>query len=135
HHRSPLFPYTTLFRSRNILLSHSPCIHYCLDRMSPGHSWVMLGFLAFASPAAISRAQISKGNLILITRGLQVQGMVTAGDVFHLNTCSDANYTSINWLWDSNPSLMGAAPGFSWSRWVRDETEVPARNGEAPYAN
>jgi len=55
-------------------------------------------------------AQISKGNWILINRGLQVQAMVTKDDVFHLNTYSNAYYTSIHWLWDSNPSLMGTTP-------------------------
>ena len=43
-------------------------------------------------------AQISKGNWILINRGLQVQAMVTKDDVFHLNTYSNAYYTSIHWL-------------------------------------
>src|SRR6266487_1373463 len=31
-------------------------------------------------------AQISKGNQILLKRGLQVQGLVTRDDVFHLTT-------------------------------------------------
>jgi len=80
-----------------------------------------------------SPAQVSKANQILINRGLQVQGMVTSGDGFHLNTYSNANYTSINWLWESNPSLMGPAPGFPWSRWVHDETNVPPQGAESPY--
>jgi hypothetical protein len=88
---------------------------------------LLLGF------AGTGSAQLSKGNLILINRGLQVQGMVTRDDVFHLNTYSNAHYTSINWLWDSNPSLMGSAPGFPWSRWVGDETKMPPLTGEAPY--
>src|SRR5688572_22920410 len=59
-----------------------------------------------------ARAAVSKGHLILIDRGLQLQGMVTRDDVFHLNTYSNANYTSVHWLWDSNPSQLGVAPGF-----------------------
>jgi hypothetical protein len=78
-------------------------------------------------------AQVSKGNQILINRGLQVQGMVTKDDVFHLTTYSNANYTSINWIWDSNPAQMGAAPGFPWSRWVGDETKVPPLGTEGSY--
>lgn len=39
---------------------------------------------------------VSKGQLILIDRGLQVQGMVTRDDVFHLSTYSNANYTSLH---------------------------------------
>lgn len=85
--------------------------------------------------AHTGHSQISKGNQILINRGLQVQGMVTSGDVFHLATYSNANYSSINWLWDSSPSQMGAAPGFPWSRWVGDENNVPPIGSEGPYMN
>ena len=82
-----------------------------------------------------ARAQVSKANQILINRGLQVQGMVTSGDIFHLNNYSNANYTSINWLGTSNPSLQGTAPGFPWARWAMDETQVPPQGSEAPYAS
>jgi hypothetical protein len=92
-----------------------------------------LSLSLFFSQARTSYAQISKGNQILIIRGLQVQGMVTRGDVFHLSTYSNAHYTAVNWLWDSNPSLMGAAPGFPWSRWAGNETNVPPLGGEGPY--
>lgn len=78
-------------------------------------------------------AQISKGQRILIERGLQLQGTVTRDDVFHLDTYKSANYTSINWLWDSNPSQMGPAPGFPWSRWAGDENKVPPIGTESPY--
>jgi len=93
-----------------------------------------LSLLVFLS-VGITHAQIGKGQWILINRGLQIQGMVTRDDVFHLNTYSNANYTSINWLWTANPSLMGNAPGFPWSRWVGDETNMPPQSGEAPYMN
>jgi hypothetical protein len=89
--------------------------------------------LVFLSQAAISHAQISKGHQILINRGLQVQGIVANTDPFHLTTYSNANYSSINWLWTSEPSWMGAAPGFLWSRWVGDETQMPPQGNEAPY--
>jgi hypothetical protein len=78
--------------------------------------------------AIAAPAQLSKGHLILIKRGLQVQGMVTRDDVFHLNTYSNANYTSIHWLWTSS---MSAA--FPWSRWVSNESNMPPVSGEAPY--
>lgn len=83
--------------------------------------------------AQTGHAQISKGNQILINRGLQVQGMITSGDVFHLSTYSNANYTSINWLWDSNPSLHGTPPGFPWSRWARNQSEMPPLGSEGSY--
>src|SRR5256885_2028261 len=78
-------------------------------------------------------AQLSKGQLILIKRGLQVQGMVTRDDVFHLNTYSNAQYASIQWLWNSSPSQMGTAPGFPWSRWVSDPTNMPPVGSESSY--
>ena len=86
-----------------------------------------------AMHAGIAHSQVSKGHQILINRGLQVQGMVTAGDAFSLTTYQNARYTSIDWLWDSNPSLMGTAPGFPWSRWASDETKVPPQGGEGPF--
>lgn len=97
------------------------------------HRWFALLVATLLGVAAMSFGQVGKGNLILINRGLQVQGMVTRDDVFHLSTYSNANYTSINWIWDSNPSLMGNAPGFPWSRWVGDETKMPPLGSEGPY--
>ncbi len=82
------------------------------------------------------RAQISKGQQILLNRGLQLQGMTITGDVFHLSTYSNACFTSINWMGQSDPSLMGPAPGFPWSRWITSETNMPgapAWPGETPY--
>ena len=40
-------------------------------------------------------AQISKGQQILITRGLQIQGLSQDDCYLHLDTYSNANYTSI----------------------------------------
>src|SRR4026209_1367179 len=94
------------------------------------HHRVALLMATLLGLAGTSFGQLSKGNLILINRGLQVQGMVTRDDVFHLNTYSNANYTAINWLWDSSPSQMGTAPGFPWSRWVGNETNMPPLAGE-----
>jgi hypothetical protein len=89
-------------------------------------------FVFFLLPA-VAPAQISKGHRILLERGLQVQGMVTKDDVFHLNTYSNANYTAIHWLWDANPSQMGGAPGFPWARWAGDASKVPPVGTERPY--
>lgn len=87
-------------------------------------------FLLFATAAA---APIGKGHWILLQRGLQIQGMVTRDDVFHLATYTNANYTSIHWLWDANPAWMGSPPGFPWSRWVRNENEMPPLGTEAAH--
>src|SRR5688572_21190977 len=94
---------------------------------------LMLSLCLWFSPTQPGLAQVSKGNFILVSRGLQVQGMVTKDDVFHLSTYANANYTSIHWLWESNPALQGAAPGVPWSRWVNDETKVPPQGSEGPY--
>jgi hypothetical protein len=83
--------------------------------------------------ALAAPAQLSKGHLILIKRGLQVQGMVTRDDVFHLQTYTNAGYTAIHWLWASSPSQMGTAPGFPWSRWVSSESDMPPVGSEGPY--
>ncbi len=80
-----------------------------------------------------AHGQLGKAHQILINRGLQLLGMVTRDDVFHLSTYTNANYTAIMWLWDSDPSAMGAPPGFPWGRWVFDETKMPPLSGEAPY--
>jgi hypothetical protein len=103
-----------------------------LSCLSPSRISVYLVILILSLLAADTPAAVSKGHLILIDRGLQVQGMVTRDDVFHLSTYSNANYTSVHWLWDSNPSQLGVAPGFPWSRWAGDETKVPPLAGESP---
>lgn len=94
---------------------------------------LMLSLLGAWPQTTRGIAQISKANQILITRGLQVQGMATKDDVFHLLTYSNANYSSICWLWECNPALMDAAPGFPWSRWVGSETNLPPGRAEGPF--
>jgi hypothetical protein len=89
--------------------------------------------LAMLSPIQAAAAQLGKGHRILIQRGLQLQGMATRDDLFHLSTCSNANYTSINWLWAAQPSHLGPPPGFPWSRWVANETNMPPQGEELPY--
>ena len=81
------------------------------------------------------RAQISKGNRILLDRGIQLQGLVQGADIFTLSKYTNANYTSINWGFTSYPSDMGAPPGVPWSRWVSDTNNMPPQNGEDSYTN
>lgn len=78
-------------------------------------------------------AQISKGYQLLIDHGFQVQGNVSSTDPFHLTTFSNANYSTIHWMWDSVPAEMGPAPGFPWASWIRSQNEMPPRAGESPY--
>ena len=42
------------------------------------------------------RAQVSKGQQILLDRGLQIQSLATSDNYFHLDTYSNANFTSID---------------------------------------
>jgi len=84
-------------------------------------------------------AQLSKAHQILLERGLQIQGIVSTYDTFHLDTFSNANYTTVNWLWNAprsysgSMSLLGPTPGFPWGRWVSDETDMPPLGDETSY--
>jgi hypothetical protein len=83
----------------------------------------------------VAQAQLSKGYQILLNRGLQLQGLVQWADYFHLDTYSNANYTSINWGWGAIPDSMDATSGEPWSRWASDTGSMPPQSGEAPYLN
>jgi hypothetical protein len=91
-----------------------------------------------ARPAAAQVDQLSKGYRLLLQRGIQLQGMVTQDDVFHLGTYQDIGYTSVNWLYsnnvpNSNVTQLGPAPGFPWSRWVADQAHMAPLGNEGPY--
>jgi hypothetical protein len=93
---------------------------------------LIFAFITFIfTLVSTSHAQLSKGNLILLDRGLQIQGLVTPDNWFHLDTYSNANYTAVNCLWESTGNLgpistfVGSTPGFPWARWVSDETSMP----------
>src|SRR5690349_13951288 len=93
----------------------------------------LIALLLVASCA--SAAELPKGQRLLIEHGLQIQGMATKDDGFHLQTYRDANYTAINWLFEADTSKHGPPPGFAWARWVGDESQMPPRAGhnEEPY--
>jgi hypothetical protein len=95
-----------------------------------------VAILVALTAADAGAAVLSKGHRLLIEHGLQIQGMATKDDVFHLQTYKDANYTAINWLFDSDVSKHGdAPPGFPWTRWAADEAHVPplAGSGEERF--
>jgi hypothetical protein len=92
--------------------------------------FVATAAIAIAAPAL---ADPGKADRILRSRGIQIQGMVTNGDVFHLSTFQDANYTTINWIFDSNVDLHGTAPGVPWARWVGDIAQMPPVGAESAY--
>ena len=70
---------------------------------------------------------------MLLNRGFQIEGMVQTADFFNLTTYTNANYTSVDIFDNSNPTILGPAPGVSWSRWVNAITNMPPQPGEAPY--
>src|SRR5512146_1559496 len=83
---------------------------------------------------ALGAQPLSKAHRILLERGIQLQGMVSRDDAFHLETYRAAGFTSVAWIWTSNPAWLGPAPGFPWSRWIGKEAEMPFDATEAPYA-
>jgi hypothetical protein len=100
---------------------------------------LVLSALLFAILPPAADGQLSKAHQILINRGLQIQGIVSTYDSFHLGTFSNANYTTVNWLWSDPRSftgsmpLLGQTPGFPWARWVTGETDVPPLGDEGGY--
>src|SRR4051812_19925309 len=73
--------------------------------------------------AHTSIAQPTKGFQILLSRGLQMQGLSQSADYWTYSIYSNANYSSVNWGQQSRPEWM--APGELWSRWAFDETQMP----------
>jgi hypothetical protein len=110
----------------NIIRSRGPLLAAAIT--------IAAAFLAHVEPA---KAQLSKGDLILLNRGVELQAMSEWDDYFHLNTYDSLNYSSINWFSTLNPLLMGPPPGVAWSRWVSDPTQMPPQiqqgTPENPY--
>src|SRR5688572_6583403 len=104
-------------RTRFFARTGSSSLNWLRRVMNRGFRILIVGIAIMLSDQ-VACAAMSKGHEILVRRGLQIQGMVTRDDVFNLNTYTNTGYTSIHWLWDSNPSQMGVAPGFPWSRWA-----------------
>src|SRR5579884_622840 len=96
----------------------------------------LLAIFLFASVTS-TPAQISKGYQILLNRGLQIEGLSQWDDYWHMNTFTNMYYTSGNWGYSWNPSLLGTPPGVPWSRWVSSSNDMPpeVENGvdETPY--
>src|SRR6266581_3263563 len=105
--------------------------------------WLVLGLAGLLASARSGHGQPGKGHQILINRGLQLQGLSQDDCYLHLDTYSNANYTSIQWdnspgAHSSRPEWMGPAPGFPWARWAWDATQMPPQltpndGDETPY--
>ncbi len=123
------------------------------------HSKMPFRRLCFASTLVVflsllqsASAQISKGHQILIDRGFQIMGLTQPDNYFHLDTYTNAGYTTVAFSTDSTGNLgpistfVGDAPGFPWARWAPNETNMPgtgtgftgngseySRTNEIPY--
>ena len=82
-------------------------------------------------PAGAQVSNLSKGYQLLLKQGIQTQGMISSGDVFNLGTYQSLGYTSANWMFTSDPSRSGPAPGYPWARWVDQESDMPPISDEA----
>src|SRR5207237_1050472 len=71
------------------------------------HRWSIALFSIATLVAPARAAELSKGFKLLVEHGFQIQGMITKDDVFHLPTYVAANYTTLAWLGESNPSAHG----------------------------
>ena len=85
--------------------------------MSNNRFWIAVSLFISCLQLQPINAQVSKGHQILLNRGLQLQGLSQDDCYLHLDTFTNANYTSINWInspgaHSSRPDWMGAAPGF-----------------------
>ncbi len=90
-------------------------------------------FLVAVCATPASPAELSKGFKLLVEHGFQVQGLATKDDVFHLQTYLAANYTTLDWLGESNPAVHGKPPGLPWARWASDPEHMPPVGDEEPY--
>jgi hypothetical protein len=90
--------------------------------------------LAFAALTLPTRAaELSKGFRLLVEHGFQIQGLVTKDDVFHIQTYLSANYTTMDWLGESNITMHGRPPGLPWGRWASDPEHMPPLGDEKSY--
>src|SRR5262249_38066640 len=79
-------------------------------------------------------ATITKGQQILVDRGMQLNGVIAlTSDPFHLSTLQSTNFTAPMWAWTSDMSKLGAAPGAPWAKWFDWTTQNDLTAAEAPY--
>src|SRR5687767_3971702 len=88
---------------------------------------------ATATTVAAQHESIGKGHRLLIENGFQIQGMVSKDHPFSLDKYLKANYSAINWIFVSDVSKHGPAPGVAWARWAGNENDMPPVGNEAAY--
>lgn len=81
---------------------------------------------------------LDKGHRILIKRGLQIHALVFVEDPFELAQLKAANFTGVNFAWNSDMKKLGpppTPPGEGvWSRWSSGADETQLKPDEQPYA-
>lgn len=94
-----------------------------------------VAMLATASPVFAQVASLSKGQQILVSRGMQINGIIAlTSDPFHLSTLQSTNFTAPFWAWTSDVSKLGAASaGAPWAKWFDYNTENDLTAAESPY--
>ncbi|MDB6057249.1 MAG: hypothetical protein JWO95_1093 [Verrucomicrobiales bacterium] len=92
---------------------------------------VILTFIL--TPVWTSHAEISKGHSILVQRGFQILALTQPDNYFHLDTYTNAGYTTVGFSFNSTGNLgplstfTGPPPGFPWARWAPDESNMPGQ--------
>ena len=85
-------------------------------------------------PVRAQVASLSKGQQVLVDRGLQIDGLVAlTSDPFHLSTLQSTNFTAPLWAWTSDVSKLGSAPGAPWAKWFDYTTQNDLTAAESPY--
>lgn len=81
----------------------------------------------------ITESRWSRGQDILMRRGLQIQAQVfpyaATPACFDLNRWELSNFTTANFHWDLDPNIMGPAPGIPWGRYMGGSVT----DAELPY--
>jgi hypothetical protein len=95
-------------------------------------SCISLILLAVAVPTW-AQSTLDKGHRILIERGLQLSGLTTPFNFFHMETYRAAGLTTVAYGYDTSMDLLGSAPGVPWSRWVNHTTQNDLPDDEQPY--
>lgn len=91
--------------------------------------------VAAVSARPVYAQTLSKGHRLLLERGIQLQAMVDPNSPFHIDTYRAAGLNGVAWIWTSDSSLLGPAPGFPWMRWTGSPADMPCTPSEQPFCS
>jgi hypothetical protein len=79
---------------------------------------------------------LDKGHLLLLERGLQIQGDCFPASTFSLSRLQTANFTAPYWQLTALPDgSIGTAPGVPWGRWATSANDTSLLPSELPFAS